>query len=105
MCFLGGPLQEEIANKERMETSDQNQYPSLLSSTSPDKPDKGRRSSEDLFAVHDFNIEIDLDVPAGSEYRSRTRTGATSEFTLPPIYINWQLVLSLLNSICCLYSV
>lgn len=57
---------EEIANKERMETSDQNQYPTLLSSTSPDKPDKGRRSSEDLFAVHDFNIEIDLDVPAGN---------------------------------------
>ena len=96
-CVFSGPMQDEIANKERMETSDQNQYPTLLSSTSPDKPDKGRRSSEDLFAVHDFNIEIDLDVPAGSEYRPHTRTGVTSELTLPPIYISWQLVLILLS--------
>lgn len=52
--------------------SDQNLYPNLLSSTSLDKSDKGdkRRSSEDLFAVHDFNIEIDLEMPASSEYRS-----------------------------------
>lgn len=64
-------FQEEMGNiDQKMETSDQNQYPNLLSSTSLDKSDKGgRRSSEDLFAVHDFNIEIDLDVPASSEYR------------------------------------
>lgn len=59
---------EEMGNiDQKMETSDQNQYPNLLSSTSLDKSDKGgRRSSEDLFAVHDFNIEIDLDVPASN---------------------------------------
>ncbi|KAK3093788.1 hypothetical protein FSP39_020238 [Pinctada imbricata] len=38
---------------------DQNQLPS---NKSPMKGDK-RRSSEDLFAVHDFNIEIDLEMP------------------------------------------
>ncbi|XP_061172427.1 RNA polymerase-associated protein RTF1 homolog [Saccostrea echinata] len=53
---------EEIANKER-ETSDQNQFHIHLSGTGLEKPDR-RKSSEDLFAVHDFNIEIDLDVPA-----------------------------------------
>ena len=33
---------------------------------STDKPDGGEhRVSEDLFAVHDFEIKIDLDVPSG----------------------------------------
>lgn len=61
-------LEEMGIKDQKMETSDQNQYPNLLSSTSLDKSDKGdrRRSSEDLFAVHDFNIEIDLDVPASN---------------------------------------
>lgn len=60
-----------MGNLDQKMESDQNLYPNLLSSTSLDKSDKGdkRRSSEDLFAVHDFNIEIDLEMPASSEYR------------------------------------
>lgn len=60
-----------MGNIDQKMESDQNLYPNLLSSTSLDKSDKGdkRRSSEDLFAVHDFNIEIDLEMPASSEYR------------------------------------
>lgn len=60
-----------MGNIDQKMESDQNLYPNLLSSSSLDKSDKGdkRRSSEDLFAVHDFNIEIDLEMPASSEYR------------------------------------
>ncbi|XP_048734690.1 RNA polymerase-associated protein RTF1 homolog [Ostrea edulis] len=58
-------LEETAIRDKREETSDQNQFPIRLSGTSPEKLDRGdrRRTSEDLFAVHDFNIEIDLDVP------------------------------------------
>ena len=45
------------------------QLPSLT--TSPTKGDK-RRNSEDLFAVHDFNIEIDLEMPTTSKSKTQT---------------------------------
>ncbi|KAJ8308991.1 hypothetical protein KUTeg_013865 [Tegillarca granosa] len=45
--------------------------PSIISAdkVSPDK----RRSSEDLFAVHDFDIKIDLDVPSSIYYYNEMR--------------------------------
>lgn len=52
--------------------NNQNLYPNLLSNTSLNKSNKKnkRRSSKNLFAVHNFNIKINLKIPTNNKYKN-----------------------------------